>query len=556
MKYSAFNNYDWLVSRFLRLNPLFKNCNLCHLPKGEGKTLRWEIFSLKIRENKETKERNMLFDQDATFYAQQLKAREVTVSELVERALENIKRLNPKLNAVVHVQREDALTKARLFDEKISSLNDRELKELPFFFGVPILLKDLGQDEAKQPSTSGAKLLGSHVAQSTDHFVQKVLDAGFIVVGRTNTPEFGFKNTSDAEFTGPVNSPLGSHLNPGGSSGGAAAALKAGMVPIVTASDGGGSIRIPASFNGLIGLKPTRGRTPVGPNGYRGWQGASIHFALTKSVRDTWNLLKVMQVEQYDAPFVLPLIEENELESLNRSLTLAYSLESPIGESVSEEAKKAVRIAVEKLRALGHTVEEKTPKADGIKAMQTYYKVNGVETAAMMEGIEASMKRSATVEDMEPMSWALYRSGLNISGVEYSNVLAFWDQLTADMEAFFEKYDAVLLPSTNGPAFTHDKFKKSKAFIEKLKKIDDFGKEEQQQLIWEMFDDSLAYTPFTQQQNLTGQPAISLPLYENEKGLPIGTQIWTKKGAEVLLLQIAKQLEEAGDLNTKIVEIE
>src|SRR5699024_2265023 len=112
MKYSAFNNYDWLVSRFLRLNPLFKNWNLCNLPKGEGKTLRWKIFSLKIRENKKTKERNMLFDQDATFYAQQLKAREVTVSELVERSLENIKRLNPKLNAVVHVQREEALTKA------------------------------------------------------------------------------------------------------------------------------------------------------------------------------------------------------------------------------------------------------------------------------------------------------------------------------------------------------------------------------------------------------------------------------------------------------------
>ena len=498
----------------------------------------------------------MLFDQDATFYAQQVKAREVTVTELVEWALENIERLNPTLNAVVHVQKEEALKKAQLFDEKISALRNSELKQLSPFFGVPILLKDLGQDEAMQPSTSGAKLLGEHVAQSTDHFVQQVLEAGFIVVGRTNTPEFGFKNTSDAEFTGAVHSPLNPSLNPGGSSGGAAAALKAGIVPIVTASDGGGSIRIPASFNGLIGLKPTRGRTPVGPNGYRGWQGASIHFALTKSVRDTWNMLKALQVEQYDAPFVLPLIDEKELKPMEKTLTLAYSLESPIGEPVGDEAKEAVRLAVEKLQALGHTVEEKTPKTDGIKAMQTYYKVNGVETAAMMEGIEASMQRAVTVEDMEPMSWALYRSGLNVSGVEYSKVLAFWDQLTADTEAFFEKYDAVLLPSTNGPAFPQDKFKKEASFIEQLKNIDTLDKEQQQQLIWEMFDESLAYTPFTQQQNLTGQPALSLPLYENAEGLPIGTQIWTKKGAEVLLLQIAKQLEEAGYLHAEIVDIE
>src|SRR5699024_6015003 len=309
-------------------------------------------------------------------------------------------------------------------------------------------------------------LLSGVVAKKTDYFVQQVLDAGFIVVGRTNTPEFGFKNTTDAVLTGPANSSFNIDLNPGGSSGGAAAALKAGIVPIVTASDGGGSIRIPASFNGLIGLKPTRGRIPVGPNGYRGWQGASIHFALTKSVRDTWNMLKAMQVEQYDAPFVLPSIKEEKLEPINHSLSFAYSLTSPIGEKVSEDAKKAVLTAVKKLQKLGHKVEEQTPKTDGIKAMQTYYIVNGVETAAMIEGIEAGMNRKVSFEDMEPMSWALYRSGLNITGVEYSKVLAFWDQLTAKTESFFKEYDALILPSTNGPAFSHDRFKKTENFIE------------------------------------------------------------------------------------------
>jgi amidase len=266
-------------------------------------------------------------------------------------------------------------------------------------------------------------------------------------------------------------------------------------------------------------------------------------------------MLKVMQVEQYDAPFVLPLIEEKDIEALEKPLTFAYSLESPIGEEVSEDAKNTVLQAVEKLRELGHEAEEKTPEADGIRAMQTYYIVNGVETAAMIEGIEAGMNREVTVEDMEPMSWALYRSGLNITGVEYSKVLAFWDQLTALTEKFFKKYDALILPSTNGPTFPHDQFEKPEEFMEKLRNIDDFDKETQQKLIWKMFEISLAYTPFTQQQNLTGQPAISLPIYENEDGLPIGTQIWTRKGAEVLLLQIAKQLEEADALHAEIIEM-
>ncbi len=498
----------------------------------------------------------MLFTEDATYYAEQVKKKEVTATELVQRALHNIEQLNPKLNAVTHVQEKEALEKARAYDQELEGLSLDEAAEFPPFYGVPILLKDLGQEEAGQPATSGAKLMADYVPAETDHFVEAVLAGGFIVVGRTNVPELGFKNESDAEFTGAVHSPFDPSLNPGGSSGGAAAALKAGIVPIATASDGGGSIRIPASFSGLIGLKPSRGRTPVGPGSYRGWQGASIHFALTKSVRDTWELLKVMQVEQYDAPFVLPLIEEEALDPLDRKLKFAYSTESPIHEEVSEEAEEAVEAAVKQLQALGHETVEETPQTDGVWAMETYYIVNGVETAAMMEGIEAGLGRALQPEDMETMSWGLYRSGLTITGVEYSQVLSFWDQLTAQMEAFFEEYDALILPATNGPAFPQNHFERSEELLEQLRNMDAYDKETQQQLIWEMFEKSLAYTPFTQQQNLTGQPAISLPLYETEEGLPVGTQIWTRKGAEVLLLQIAEQLEEAGVLKTAIYQME
>lgn len=497
----------------------------------------------------------MLFDKDAIYYAEQIKNKEVTVTELVQRAIKNINDYDSQLNALTHVQAEDALDTARKFDDKINSLTTDEATHLPPFYGVPILLKDLGQEEINQPSTNGSSLMDGYIAEHTSNFTQKVLDGGFIVVGRTNVPELGFKNESDSDFTGSVSSPFDSRLNAGGSSGGAAAALKAGIVPIVTASDGGGSIRIPASFNGLIGLKPTRGRTPVGPGSYRGWQGASIDFALTKSVRDTWAMLKTMQVEQFEAPFVLPKIEETELTPLSSKLKIAYSFESPIHQEVIEDAKNAVHIAINKLKEFGHEIEEATPATDGIRAMESYYIVNGVETASMIEGIEQSMGTTLSVDDIEPMSWAVYRSGLHITGVEYSQVLAFWDQLAAVTEKFFEEYDALVLPATNGPAFEHEHFKQTKEFIEKLKAIDSYSKEEQQALIWEMFQYSLAYTPFTQQQNLTGQPAISLPLYKTEKGLPVGTQIWTKKGNEVLLLQIAKLFEDQGLLDTKIEEL-
>lgn len=497
----------------------------------------------------------MLFNKDATFYAKQVRNKEVSVVELIQRALKNIEALNPKLNAITHVQEDEALTLAQEFDKKLVDLNADEVETLPVFFGVPILLKDLGQAQAGQPDSSGAQLLADYVAEDSDYFVQQMLSAGFIVVGRTNVPEFGFKNESDAEFTGAVNSPFSPELNAGGSSGGAASALKTGIVPIVAAGDGGGSIRIPASFNGLLGLKTSRGRIPVGPGSYRGWQGASVNFALTKTVRDTWNLLKAMQVEQYNSPFVLPKIAEKELQPLTQKLKFAYSFKSPVETEVTEDAKNTVQLAVDHLETLGHSVEEANPAIDGVKAMQTYYIVNGVETASMIEGIEAGMERPVDRTDMEVMSWALYRSGYNISGIDYSQVLAFWDQLTAQMEAFFEEYDALILPATNGPAFPHNHFKRSETLVEKLKNIDDYSQEEQQELIWEMFAESLAYTPFTQQQNLTGQPAISLPLHETADGLPVGTQIWTKKGTEYLLLQIAKQFEDDGLLHTKIVNL-
>ncbi|MBF0934782.1 MAG: amidase, partial [Abiotrophia defectiva] len=347
-----------------------------------------------------------LFKQDATYYAQEVKAGRLTASQLVDWALENIHALNPTLKAVAHVQAESARAQAQAHDQLWRQLSESERQELPAFFGVPILLKDLGQLQAGEPSYAGAQLMADYVANQTSYFVERIQALGFIVVGRTNVPEFGFKNISDAQFTGAVSYPGDLTRNAGGSSGGAAAALKAGMVPIVTASDGGGSIRIPASFCGLIGLKPSRGRVPVGPDGYRGWQGASVHFALTKSVRDTWTLLEGLQVEQWAAPYMVPRLSPGPLTLPQRPLRIAYLLDSPLTPQVRLDVANLLRQTVERLAGMGHELVPVDFPVDVIAAARDYTTMNAVETVAMMRGFEASLGRALTPDDMEPMTGA------------------------------------------------------------------------------------------------------------------------------------------------------
>ncbi|HFI2431837.1 TPA: amidase [Streptococcus suis] len=477
---------------------------------------------------------------DATAMAQAVNQKQVSAKELVQESIDRIEKLNPDLNAVVSKQYEEALKEA----EKEDYLGKP-------FAGVPFLLKDLGQNEAGQLSTAGSRLFQDYRAGHTDRLVQAFKNLGFIILGRTNTPEFGFKNISDSNLHGPVKLPLELSRNAGGSSGGAAAAVASSMVPLAAASDGGGSIRIPASFNGLIGLKPSRGRIPVGPHSYRGWQGASSNFALTKSVRDTKRLLYHLQTYQVEAPFPLALLPEQSLfSSRNKPLKIAYSLESPIGSSVSTDAQQAVLSLLPQLEALGHQITElSSPILDGIEVMQAYYLMNSVETAQMFEEIEAGLGRSMTPDDMEIMTWAIYQSGQTVPAKLYSKVLQDWDRYSASMADFHQHYDLLLTPTVADVAPKLDQFTHSQEMLDRLLHIQELTMAEQQSLIWEMFAESLAWTPFTQQANICGQPAISLPTYVRADGLPIGIQLTAAKGREDLLLQLADQMEAAGLLN-------
>ncbi|AKP67259.1 amidase [Companilactobacillus ginsenosidimutans] len=472
---------------------------------------------------------------DATSLAQLIRTKQISPQELINTTYDEINQLNSQLNAVIHRR-----------DEKVRK--DAEHISNGPFAGVPTLLKILGQSLKGEPSTASSKLLKDSIATQTDNFVQTLQDSGLLILGQTNAPEFGFKNITDPKLYGPTHNPWNPDYSAGGSSGGAASAVASDMVSIAAASDGGGSIRIPASFSGLIGLKPTRGRVPVGPTGWRGWQGASINFALTRSIRDTATLLDQLQTVQPAAPFQTPLITPgfpNQLtQPVSRTLKVAYSMESPVGTPVSDDAKLAVKQAVEFLESQGIAVEESAPKTDGIALMKAYYIMNGGETAAMFDGINQALGRETTMDDMELTTWTIYQAGKLISAVDYSHSLDLWDQSSYIADQFYDHYDLLLTPTTAFTAPKIDQELMSDTTLEKMRHVTDFDKQERLDLVWEFFEQSLALSPFTQQANLTGQPALSLPTYVSENGLPLGIQFTARKGNEAQLLQIGKLFED------------
>lgn len=473
---------------------------------------------------------------DATSMAKAVHLKKVSPVELVTETIQRAQSLNPSLNAIVYGQYEAALEKAKHF----------KLTNQPFA-GVPIFLKDLGQEQKGSVCTYGSRLFKDVKSTQTDNFVKRLEELGFIIMGRTNTPEFGFKTVSDAELHGPVRNAVNPGRNAGGSSGGAAAVVASGITPISAASDGGGSIRIPASHNGLIGLKPSRGRIIVGPGSYRGWNGATVHFALTKTVQDTRNLLFHLQECQMESPFSLQKLDVEQLYSAEKlkPLRVAVLLQSPVGETVSKDAVDAVMKVAHFFENEGHSVTllQKDP-VDGVALQKGFYSISAVETALMFQKIERQLQRPVIRDDMELMTWAIYRSGLDISGMEYSKVASSWDVYAEQMAQLHERYDLLLLPTVANVAPTLHPYELSEELKSKLVCIDDFTKDQKQQLLWEMFEESVADTPYTQRFNITGQPAISLPVHHTKDGLPIGVQLAALKGREDLLLQIAEWFEE------------
>ncbi|KKB73656.1 MULTISPECIES: amidase [Bacillus] len=474
---------------------------------------------------------------DAVRLSKLIKKKEVSAKELVEAAFARLEEVNPHLHAVIRTRKEKA----------VNDISRIDISRQPFA-GVPILLKDISQAVKDEPLTAGAKLLKDYIPKRDSNWVARLREAGFLFIGHTNTPEYGLKNISEPELYGPSRNPWNVAHSPGGSSGGSAAAVASGIVPVAGASDGGGSIRIPASFTGLFGLKPTRGRTPVGPGAGRQWQGASIDFALSRTVRDSAALLDILQVIQPEAAFQAPLFPGSYLEDMKKGaespLKIAFSTESPVGTPVSEEAKRAVRKTVAWLEAQGHHVEEQAHDVDGLRLMENYYLMNCGEISAMIAGMEKTLGRPITAEDVEIVTWVLNEAGKKVTAAEFTASLASWDKAAAQMAAFHQKFDLYVTPATAYQAPKVGELTHTQKEAEALMKVSGMEKSDQQALVYEMFLKSLTYTPFTQLANLTGQPAMSVPVHLTKDGLPLGVQFMAPKGKEHWLLRMAHALEQ------------
>ena len=337
---------------------------------------------------------------DATDMAALIRKKETTPQELLELSFQQLEKVNPELNAITSARKEKVLEEAKNVNVENSP-----------FAGVPLLLKNISQAVKGEPLTSGAKLLKTMTAEHDSHFIKKLRDAGFLFMGHTNTPEFGLKNITEPETHGATRNPWNTDYSPGGSSGGSAAAIASGIVPMAGASDGGGSIRIPASFTGLFGLKPTRGRTPVGPGVGRQWQGASIDFALSRSVRDSAAMLDILQTVQPEAAFQTPLFPGSYKEAMQhlfeKPLKIAYSTKSPVGTPVSEGAKTAVAKTVKWLEKQGHIIEEVDNGVDGIQLMKDYFLMNSGEISMVVAQLEKAIGREVTADDVEIETWVL-----------------------------------------------------------------------------------------------------------------------------------------------------
>ncbi|MHC5216342.1 amidase [Enterococcus sp. LJL128] len=469
---------------------------------------------------------------DAVYWVEKFKQKEISLSEYYKELDQQVQKLNPAVNGLVEWD----------FEAISKEVKDFSIDEQLPFSGMPFPLKMLGQEKAGWKATFGSHLFSDARSKRTSNYVKKLEQLGFIAAGQTNSPEFGFKNITDPVLYGPARNPWNLDYSPGGSSGGAAAVVASGLFPIAGASDGGGSIRIPAAFTGLIGLKPTRGAMPTGPNGWRGWQGAAIDFALTVSMRDTEKLFYGMRGIEKAAPYQPPLAEWQS-HTIDRPLKIAYIAESPVGTEVSKDAQQALKQMVNELNQLGHDLTEVVYPVDGVSLIESYYLMNGAETSAMFDGMQQKLQRKLTADDVELITWGLYQYGEQIPVKKYIHALNLWDHAAVKMEELFTQYDLLLTPTTAYSAPEIDQELQSDAQREALRHAEELTEAELKELICEMFEKSLALSPYTQIANMTGQPAISLPTYVTEKGLPLGIQFIASKGREDLLLHMGKQLE-------------
>src|SRR6201996_8981427 len=454
--------------------------------------------------------------------------KKVKAIELLDEAITRAERLNHELNAIIYKDYDNARARAK------GKLRGP-------FAGVPFLLKDIFGLTTTMPTRQASKFMPPIPWMRNSVLVDRFLAAGLVPFGKTNVPEFGLVATTESKLYGPAHNPWNLSHSTGGSSGGSAAAVAAGIVPLAHANDGGGSIRIPASACGLVGLKPTRGRVTNAPDFGDVLDGLAIDLAVSRSVRDTAAVLDAVAGPVMGDPYWAPAQPASYLDAMKRKpkkLRIGFAMKGLDGGAFHPDCVAAVKHAAKLCSDLGHDVEEASPNLDAALLIPAFMAMwgaslaNGIDTIAMLTG------RTPAENDFEGTTWGLYEQGKQISASRYIGAKAMLQMAGRQVAQFHETYDMWLTPTLGKPPV----------------KLGEFDMDERD--VAKSFGAQIDYVPFTAMQNATGQPAINLPLYWNKENLPIGVQFVGRFGDEENLLKLAASVEKAAPWAGRYASVE
>ena len=454
---------------------------------------------------------------DALGLAGLVRNRDITAGALVEEAIARAEKRNPQLNAVVFKAYDQARERAT-----------GKLSDGPFT-GVPMLLKDMRAGCIGMPTRSGSRLTPAIPADRDCTLVARYKAAGLNPIGKTNVPEFGILPTTEPKLYGAAHNPWDLTRTPGGSSGGSAAAVAAGIVPIAHATDGGGSVRIPASCCGLVGLKVSRGRITQAPDAADSTSGLSVDHVVTRSVRDCAAALDISCAPDFGDPyFALPPVGSylDGIKRKPRRLKIAIATRGMNGRAFDPEVIGAVEHTAKLCQQLGHTVEEALPSIEHEQMTMAFLTIWASNTAYAVESYSRMTGVKPSLDVIEGITFGFWEAGLKVTAVQHIAMLQFFHRLARIMARFHETYDLWLTPTLGAAPM-------------KLGTLNIDETDPQKALI-----PMTGYVPFTAMQNATGQPAINVPLQWSVSGLPIGVQFVARSGDEMTLLQMAAELED------------
>ncbi|MCC2657203.1 MAG: hypothetical protein K0Q76_2311 [Panacagrimonas sp.] len=475
---------------------------------------------------------------DAMGLADLVARNEVSAAELLDAAIARADAVNPAINAIV--RRLDGRARDRIGAEDLAGP----------FAGVPFLIKDLTAEFGGEPISSGSRFLADYVPAHDSELVRRYKAAGLVIFGKTNTPEFGLTPFTESRLFGPARNPWNPQRTPGGSSGGAGAAVAAGIVPMANGGDGGGSIRIPASCNGLVGLKPSRGLVPFGPNAGESWWGFTAEHVITRSVRDSAAALDATAGPDAGCPyFTTP--DASYLSAIAeppRRLRIAFTARPLAGRSMDPECGEGLARTVRLLQDLGHELIESAPPVSREEFTHAFTTMLCGETAATLSGAARDLKRPFDRDLVEPATLALARIGRAVTAEEAALARQYFGRLTRRIGHWFADYDVLLTPTLGRPPFPigtlqPDGFERAQLAL--INRLPIAGLIKSGPMLMKFAEKTFDWIPNTPVFNATGQPSISLPLHMSRDGLPVGMMFTAPLAQDARLLQLAAQLEQA-----------